>query len=77
MDGFENKSIDNAYIRSLLSGKYDKLMSKDEDNPDTYEGPQKGYCMTCNGEFFAELSTAYMGIDDTIEHNKTEPYNRK
>ena len=44
MDGFDNKSIDNAYVRSLLSGKYDKLMVKDEDNPTEKFGPRKGYC---------------------------------
>lgn len=75
VNGFENESIRNAYMKSMGKALYDKVAVH---GPQGKDGARvKAYaCANCM-EFFAELSTAFMWDEDRdTEYNKWFPHNR-
>lgn len=71
--GYQNGLVDEAYRAAMARGLYDKVPVHGKQGQN---GPIKAYaCANCM-EFFAELSVAYMCVDDSCEYNKWFPHNR-
>jgi hypothetical protein len=72
-DGYKNKEIEECYNSAMKEGLYESVK---------VHGPQgplaKAYaCSNCM-EYFAELSTAFLGgVDKNEEFNKWYPFNRQ
>ena len=71
-DGYDNKEIKNCYDQAMKEGLYNCVK---------VHGPQgpvaKAYASTNQMEYFAELSTAFLGgLDGDGEYNKWYPFNR-
>lgn len=72
-DGYANKEILACYHEAMDEGIYDSVDVHGSQGPKA-----KAYACTNAMEYFAELSTAFLGgIDDSVEYNKWFPFNRK
>lgn len=81
-DGYENKLIKDCYDQAMKEGLYDSVEVHGRQGPKA-----KAYACTDQMEYFAELSTAFLGgaperliargDDDDCEFNKWYPFNRK
>jgi len=75
LNGFENKTINDAYVAAMGSRSYDAVRVHGPQGAD--DRKVKAYACTNCMEFFAELSTAYLWTqDDSTEYNKWFPHNR-
>jgi hypothetical protein len=75
-DGFENENVKNCYDSAMKEKLYDlvKVHSMDGGKEEA-----KAYACTNQMEYFAELSTAFLGgvgDDKELEFNKWYPFNR-
>lgn len=75
LNGFENRTINDAYVSAMGTGLYDAVHVH---GPQGKDGRKvKAYACTNCMEFFAELSTAYLWTkDESTEYNKWFPHNR-
>lgn len=72
-DGYENKDILACYQKAIDEGIYESVAVHGSQGPKA-----KAYACTNAMEYFAELSTAFLGgTDENIEYNKWFPFNRK
>ena len=72
-DGFENKDILDCYQKAIVEGLYESVAVHGTQGPTA-----KAYACTNAMEYFAELSTAFLGgTAENIEFNKWFPFNRK
>jgi hypothetical protein len=71
-DGYRNKEIMSCYEQAMKEGLYDKVKVHGSQGPEA-----KAYACSNDKEYFAELSTAFLGgKDDRKEYNKWYPFNR-
>jgi len=71
-DGYDNKEILACYKQAMKEGLYDKVKVHGTQGPEA-----KAYACTNDKEYFAELSTAFLGgKDKNKEYNKWFPFNR-
>ena len=71
-DGYNNKDIQKCYEAAMKEGLYDKVRVHGSQGPTA-----KAYACNNAMEYFAELSVAFLaGLDDSVEYNKWEPFNR-
>jgi hypothetical protein len=72
-DGYENKDIKECFDMAMKEGLYESVKVHGSQGPEA-----RAYaCSNCM-EYWAELSTAYLGSDDeSVEYNKWYPFNRK
>ncbi|CAJ1942792.1 unnamed protein product [Cylindrotheca closterium] len=72
-DGYENKEIEDCFQAAMEEGLYEKVKVHGPQGPEA-----KAYaCSNCM-EYFAELSTAFLGGTATeVEYNKWFPFNRQ
>ncbi|KAL7426770.1 hypothetical protein ACHAXM_000597 [Skeletonema potamos] len=72
-NGYDNEQIKKCYDLAMKDGLYDCVRVHGAQGPKC-----KAYACTNPMEYFAELSVAFLGgLDDTLEHNKWFPFNRK
>jgi hypothetical protein len=73
-DGYSNKEIQHCYDLAMKEGLYDCVKVKGSQGPEA-----EAYACTNSMEYFAELSTAFLGGSDDgkTEYNKWFPFNRK
>ncbi|OEU21113.1 hypothetical protein FRACYDRAFT_234740 [Fragilariopsis cylindrus CCMP1102] len=73
-DGYSNKEIQHCYDLAMKEGLYDCVRVHGSQGPEA-----EAYACTNSMEYFAELSTAFLGgtDDGRIEYNKWFPFNRK
>ena len=73
-DGYQNKEIMECWKKAMKEGLYDcVLVHTRKGKPNT----QKAYACTDQMEYFAELSTAFLGgLDEKEEYNKWFPFCR-
>jgi hypothetical protein len=72
LDGYENKDIEECYNAAMREGLYDCVKVRGSQGPEA-----KAYACTNCMEYFAELSTAFLGgTDKEKEFNKWFPFNR-
>lgn len=72
--GYDNPEVFECWKAAMKEGLYDEVEVHGEN------GKRKCKAYACNNqmEYFAELSTAFLGgLDDNIEYNKWYPFNRK
>ena len=72
-DGYENKEIEDCFDAAMKEGLYEKVKVHGPQGPEA-----KAYaCSNCM-EYFAELSTAFLGgTAKVVEFNKWFPFNRQ
>lgn len=71
-DGYDNKEILACYQQAMKEKLYDKVKVHGPQGPEA-----KAYACSNDKEYFAELSTAFLGgLDESIEYNKWFPFNR-
>lgn len=71
-DGYENKEILTCYEQAMKEGLYDMVKVHGPQGPEA-----TAYACTNDKEYFAELSTAFLGgLDPDKEYNKWYPFNR-
>ncbi|GAX19907.1 hypothetical protein FisN_1Lh625 [Fistulifera solaris] len=72
-DGYENKDVLACYQKAIDEGIYESVAVHGSQGPKA-----KAYACTNAMEYFAELSTAFLGgTDECVEFNKWYPFNRK
>ena len=73
-DGYSNKEIQHCYDLAMKEGLYDCVRVHGSQGPEA-----EAYACTNSMEYFAELSTAFLGgtDDGKTEYNKWFPFNRK
>lgn len=72
-EGYSNKEIQECYNLAMKEGLYECVKVHGPQGPTA-----KAYACTNCMEYFAELSTAFLGgTDDDAEFNKWYPFNRK
>jgi hypothetical protein len=72
-DGYDNKEIRACYKLAMKEKLYDKVKVHGPQGPEA-----TAYACTNDKEYFAELSTAFLGCkDDSREYNKWYPFNRE
>jgi hypothetical protein len=70
--GYDNKEIEECYTKAMKEGLYNCVRVKGSEGPEA-----KAYaCNNCM-EYWAELSTAFLGGLGNEEYNKWFPFNRK
>lgn len=71
-DGYDNAEIQECYEAAMRDGLYDCVQVHGSQGPTA-----RAYaCENCM-EYFAELSTAFLGGKSDEEYNKWYPFNRK
>lgn len=71
-DGYDNQQIKECYEQAMKEGLYRCIKVHGTQGPTA-----KGYACTNEMEYFAELSTAFLGgLDEVEEYNKWYPFNR-
>merc|ERR1712137_147961 len=74
-DGFDNAEIKACYRAAMEEGLYDEIKVKNDSSGE--HDLERGYVCEDEGEYFAELSTAFLGgLDKDVEYNKPQPFNR-
>jgi hypothetical protein len=72
LDGYQNKDIEECYNAAMREGLYDCVKVRGSQGPEA-----KAYACTNCMEYFAELSTAFLGgTDKDKKFNKWFPFNR-
>jgi len=72
-DGYDNKEIRECYEQAMKEGLYNCIKVHGTQGPTA-----KAYACENEMEYFAELSTAFLGgLDGIEEYNKWYPFNRK
>ena len=80
--GYDNPQVLECYRAAMEEGLYDEVEVHDDDNDgDDGDGgkvKRKAYACHSAMEYFAELSTAFLGgLDHDAEYNKWYPFNRQ
>lgn len=72
-DGYNNKEILSCYKQAMKEKLYEKVKVHGPQGPEA-----KAYACSNDKEYFAELSTAFLGCKDgSKEYNKWYPFNRE
>ena len=72
-DGYDNKEVKDCYEAAMKEGLYDLVRVHGVQGPTS-----KAYAASNCMEYFAELSTAFLGgTNEKEEYNKWFPFNRK
>jgi hypothetical protein len=72
-NGYDNKEIIECYRQAMKEKLYDTVKVHGSQAPEA-----RAYACTNDKEYFAELSTAFLGCkDDSKEYNKWYPFNRE
>jgi hypothetical protein len=72
-DGYDNKEIRACYRQAMKEKLYDKVKVHGPQGPEAM-----AYACSNDMEYFAELSTAFLGCKDgSHEYNKWYPFNRE
>jgi len=72
-DGYDNKEIMACYKRAMKEKLYERVRVHGPQGPEA-----EAYACTDQMEYFAELSTAFLGCKDgSVEYNKWFPFNRE
>jgi len=72
-DGYSNKEIQHCFDLAMKEGLYDSVKVKGSQGPEA-----EAYACTNSMEYFAELSTAFLGgLDGENKYNKWYPFNRQ
>eukprot|EP00978_Attheya_sp_CCMP212_P011767 scaffold29255_cov37-Attheya_sp.AAC.2 len=73
-DGEDNADVKKCYESAMKKGLYNSVAVH---NGRAGNGPCRAYACNNHCEYFAELSTAFLGgLDPKVEHNKWFPFNR-
>lgn len=70
--GYGNKEIKECFEKAMKEGLYDCVRVHGSQGPEA-----KAYACTNEMEYFAELSTAFLGGKGSKEYNKWFPFNRE
>lgn len=74
---YDNPDIVACYEAAMEEGLYDEVEVHDDDE-DGGKSKRKAYARHSAMEYFAELSTAFLGgLDNDAEYNKWYPFNRQ
>jgi hypothetical protein len=71
-EGYANKDIQECYEAAMKEGLYDCVRVHGTQGPEA-----RAYACQDAMEYFAELSTAFLGGLNDEEYNKWYPFNRK
>jgi hypothetical protein len=72
-DGYQNRDIEECYQKAMKDGLYEKVRVHGSQGP-----VARAYACSNAMEYWAELSTAYLGgLDKKKEYNKWFPFNRQ